>query len=116
MNFNGKFTKTPKVIASQGVKCMGYIIRLCNSLSLNKETKLDVFDTYVSRVLNYGYEVWGFHPGNDVEKVHMDFCKRILNVKKATINVVVLSELGRRLLHTVRNIRIVKYLLKTFRN
>ena len=26
----------------------------------------------------------------------MDFCKRILNVKKATINVIVLSELGRR--------------------
>ena len=38
LNFNGKFTKTQKVIASQGAKCMGYSLRLCNNLSLNKET------------------------------------------------------------------------------
>jgi hypothetical protein len=112
LNFNGKFTKTQKVIASQGGKCMGYILRLCNNLSLNKETKLAVFDTYVLSVLLYGCEVWGFHPANDIEKVHMDFCKRILNVKKTTINVVVLSELGRLPLHIIRKIRIVKYWLK----
>ena len=69
---------------------MGYILRLCNNLSLNKETKLDVFDTYVSSVLNYGCEV-SFHPPNNVENMHRDFCKGILNVKKATINVVVFT-------------------------
>ena len=32
-----------------------------------------------------------FHPPNDVENMHLDFCKGILNVKKATINVVVFT-------------------------
>ena len=31
----------------------------CNRLSLNKETKQHVFDTYVSSVLDYGSEVFG---------------------------------------------------------
>ena len=66
----------------QGAKCMGYILQLCNNLSLNTKKKLDVFDTYVSSVLNYGCEVWGFLPANDVEKVHMDFCSSSLEVVK----------------------------------
>ena len=57
INFNGKFTKTLKIIASQGEKCMWHIMSICNRLSLNMETKLHVFDTYVSSVLNYGCEV-----------------------------------------------------------
>ena len=62
VNFNGKFTKTLKIIASEGDKCTWLILSICNRLSLNTETKLHVFDTYVSSVLNYGCEVWGFHP------------------------------------------------------
>ena len=55
------FSKTLKIFASQGEKCMWHILSICNRLSLNMETKLHVFDTYVSSVLNYGCEVWGFH-------------------------------------------------------
>ena len=112
LNFNGKFTKTLKIIASQGEKCMWHILSICNRLSLNMETKLHVFDTYVSSVLNYGCEVWGFHPAHDIEKVHMNFCKRILNVKRSATNVVILSELGRTPLCIDRKIRILKYWLK----
>ena len=50
------------------------ILKLCNDNYLNIETKLHVFDTYVASVLNYGAEVLGFHPGNDIEKVHTRFC------------------------------------------
>jgi hypothetical protein len=112
LNYNGKFTKTQKLIALQGKKTMGYILRLCHNLCLNKETQLQVFDTYISSVLNYGCEIWGFVPGHDVENVHMDFCKRILNVKKSTTNAAVLRELGRLPLHVARKVRIVKYWLK----
>ena len=52
------------------------------NLCLNKETQLHVFDTYISSVLSYGCEIWLFVPGHDVENVHIEFCKRILNVKK----------------------------------
>ena len=95
LNFNGIFTKTQSLIAQQGNKCMFKILKLCNDNYLNIETKLHVFDTYVASVLNYGAEVWGFHPGNDIEKVHTRFCKMILKVKNSTPNFMVYTELGR---------------------
>ena len=76
------------------------ILKICNDLSLNVETKLNVFDTYVSSVLNYGSEIWGFDLGNDIEKVHVDFCKRILHVKKCTPNYMIYGELDRELCTT----------------
>ena len=112
IHFNDKFTKTFKIIASQGEKCMWHILSICNRLSLNMETKLHVFDTYVSSVLNYGCEVWGFHLAHDIEKVHMNFCKIILSVKRSATNVVILSELGRTPLCIDKKIRILKYWLK----
>ena len=90
---------------------MWHILSICNRLSLNMETKLHVFDTYVSSVFNYGCEVWSFHPAHDIENVHVNFCKRILSVKRSATNVI-LSELGRTPLCIDRKIRILKYWLK----
>ena len=61
------------------------------SLKLNVNTKLSLFDTYVGSVANYGCEVWGLHPAKDIEKVHLDFCKKILGVKKSTVSMMVSS-------------------------
>ena len=63
---------------------------------------LSVFDTYINSILSYGSEVWGFHSGHDVEKVHIKFCKRLLGVKKGTCNEFVYSELGRFPLQVTR--------------
>ena len=52
-----------------------------------------------------------FHPAHDIEKVHMNFCKTILRVKRSASNVI-LSELGRTPLCIDRKIRILKYWLK----
>ena len=44
--------------------------------------------------------------------IHMQFCKRILGVKRNTTNMLVYSELGRLPLYISMNIRIVKYWIK----
>ena len=88
------------------------ILKLCNDNYLNIETKLHVFDTIVASVLNYGAEVWGFHPGNGIEKGHTRFCKMILKVKNSTPNLMVYMELGRLPLHIIRKLRILKYWVK----
>jgi hypothetical protein len=62
LNSNGIFTKYQFIIAEQGRKCMYHTLRICNNLPLNIESKLYVFDTYVSRVLNYRSEITGFQP------------------------------------------------------
>ena len=114
--FNGKFTKSQCIIAEQSRKCMFQILKTCNNLSLNIETKLRVFDTYVTSVLNYGSEIWGFHPGKDIEKVHVDFCKRVLHVKKCTPSYMVYCELGRVPMYNSRLLKIVKYWLKIIKS
>ena len=73
---------------------------------------LSVFDTYINSILSYGSEVWGFHSGHDVEKVHIQFWKRLLGVKKGTCNEFVYSELGRFPLQVTIKLRIFKYWIK----
>lgn len=34
-----------------------------------------MFDILVTPVLSYGSEVWGFSNSNNVEQVHLKFCK-----------------------------------------
>ena len=110
--YNGKFNLTEKTIAMQGRKCMFAITKICNDTYLNVESKLSIFDTYVSSVMNYGSEVWGFHPGKNIENVHLNFCKRTLRVKSSTPNYMIYSELGRLPMIAVRKIKVVKFWLK----
>ena len=43
---------------------------------------LELFDKLLLPILNHGSEVWGFNHGMVVESVHLQFCKRLLIVKK----------------------------------
>jgi hypothetical protein len=78
-------------------------------MSLNIETLLSLFDCYIGGIANYASEIWGTQKGNNVEKVHTDFCNQILGVKKHTSNVVVYAELGTVPLLYNRLFTIVKF-------
>ena len=54
----------------------------------------------------------GFHKGDNVERIHMKFCKNILGVRRYTPNALVLAELSRLDMKTKRLLRIIKYWLK----
>ena len=43
-------------------------------------------------ILCYGSEVWGFHQGEAIECIHLQFCKRILHIKYNTVNNIVYYE------------------------
>lgn len=36
--------------------------------------------------INLQSVIWGFHKGPDVEKAHINFCKRVLGVRENTCN------------------------------
>ena len=61
--------------------------------------------------LNYGCEGWGFHKAPNVERVHLNFCKKILQVKRTTQNDFIYGELGRYPMFVCRQIRIIRYWL-----
>ena len=66
----------------------------------------------VGSVLNYAAEVWGFHKGPDVERLHTRFCRSLLGVKKSTNLSALYSELGRKPFLDFRKIRLLKYWVK----
>jgi hypothetical protein len=101
-----------KQIANQGIKAMFALNNNIRNMHLNKETVLSLFDCYVCSIFNYGSEVWGAHKGINIEKIHMDFCKRLLGVKRTTCNVMMYVELGRYPLRANRIFNMIKYWCK----
>ena len=43
---------------------------------LNHETMSSLFDCYGGNICNYASEIWGNHTGENIEKNHLDFCKK----------------------------------------
>ena len=54
-----------------------------------------------------------FYKGNDIEKVHLMFCKRTLGLKKNACRKLVHFELGRLPCHIFRKIKGIEILAKT---
>ena len=65
-----------------------------------------IFDTMISPILTYNSEIWGVYTKPDfktwestqIEKTHLKFCKRYLEVSNKACNVACRAELGRFLL------------------
>ena len=73
---------------------------------------LQLFDSLVASILNYGCESWRFLNAECIERIHRKFLKYILNVKTSTNNYAVYKELGRYPLSIERQLRIIKYWFK----
>ena len=82
--------------------------------SLSAQHRLDLFEKLITPILNYGSQVWGFAQGTRIERVHLQFCKRLLGVKKCTQNDFVYGELGRLNCQYVRYFILIKYWVKYY--
>ena len=69
-------------------------------------------------VLLYGSEIWGFESRNQIEKIHLRFCKFVLGVGQSANSAAVLGKCGRLPLHIKckYNKRFIKYWLKLLRS
>jgi hypothetical protein len=56
--------------------------------------QLKLFDSLITPILVYSCEVWGFENKQGIEKMHLQYCKRILNLRSSTPNFVVFGEIG----------------------
>lgn len=110
--YTGNFVNTQKRLSEQGKKAVYSMFNKIQDDYYNHETLLTLFETYVASILNYGCEIWGFHKAPDIERVHLYFLKRILKVKKSTVNNMVYCELGRIPMCIEREYRMVKYWIK----
>jgi len=68
-----------------------------------------LFDAFVGSILSYSSEVWGYTKSKEKERVHLKFCKRILNIRMNSCSIGVYGELARYHLYIQRYHRIIKY-------
>ena len=94
-NYNGKFNKAKKLLVDQGKRAMYALISKSRKLNLPIDIQIHLFDTLVMPILLYGCEIWGFENNDILEKLHLKFCKMILNISKRTPSCMVYGELGR---------------------
>ena len=84
---------------------------------LNPNTASKIFDTRIFPILSYNSEVWGMYIKQDfqkwgnsaIEKIHLKFCKRYLEVNNKASNLACGAELGRLPLVVPINQKIMKY-------
>ena len=108
-NYNNKFTRTKCKQISSAKKAMFSLLNKSYNLQLPLDLLLELFDQLVSPILLYGCEVWGFEDIKQIEAFHLNFCKRVLKLKKSTPNCMVYGELGRHKLIKLVESRMVTF-------
>ena len=79
----------------QAQKALYALYQKINNLSIPMDLQLKLFDSLVSPILTYSSEIWGFENKLNIERLHLQFCKKILKVRSSTPNFMVYGELGR---------------------
>ena len=80
------------------------------------DCQLKLFDNTVAPILLYACEMWGYGDLSLIEKVHTDFMKHILNVKKSTPHIMLYGDLGRFPLSIMIKKRIIGFWYKLTHN
>ena len=110
---SGSFLENQKTLAGHAQKATFSLMKKLSKFSnVTHDIYCDLFDKMIMPILCYGSEVWGFHQGDAIERVHLQYCKKILGLKWNTVNNIVYCELGRTNTRCIRYKRIVNYWLK----
>ena len=105
----GNFSLTKKHLADKALKAMYEVLKMGRMYKLSIKCLLDLFDKMIKPILLYGCEVWGFSNNDILEKLHLKFCKILLNLKTSTPSYMVYGELGRYPIYIDIKIRTVCY-------
>ena len=114
----GNFTLSLEHLREKAVHALFSLRRHIDFSSLKPSLACKIFDTMISPILTYNSEVWGVFIKSDfknwdtspIEKGHLQFCKRYLQVNNKASNIACRAELGRYPLILDINKRILKYI------
>ena len=106
---NGSWNRTQKCISEYGSYALHNLYRLLQDMDMKTTEKFKLFYSLAGSVLGYASEVWGLHGAPDIERLHTQFCRSLLCVKKSTNLAALYCELGRKPLIVFRKLRILTY-------
>ena len=108
IRFNSKFLANQEYIVGKSLKALNTLLANRSRIKLQPKILCELFDSFVGSILGYSSEVSGVYKSDDIERIHLKFCKRILNVRSNTCTAGVYGELGRYPLFITRYVRIIK--------
>ena len=112
LNYTGNFNLNSQTLYGKGLKALNNLLSNLKKYECKPRVALQLVDAFVSPIITYGCEVWGFTKSSQLERLHLKFCKATLGVRQSTANVAVYGELGRYPLYINRYVRIITYWLK----
>jgi hypothetical protein len=114
--YTGNLSYAVNTLSEQALKAYHNLLLLFDRIDFDIKTKLYLFDSMVVPILLYGSEVSGIYNFQEIDKLHIRFCKYILGVKQQTPNFAVYGELGRFPISVLCKERAIKFWLKIMKN
>ena len=99
----GKFFSVTWTSQGESSSCPLQLETNTNLSKLKAALACKIFDTMISPILTYNNEIWGVYAkpdiktwdGSQIEKAHLQFCKRYLEVNNKASNIACRADLGR---------------------
>jgi hypothetical protein len=82
--YTGSVKIAKNKLVEQSQKALYAVYYKIRNLRLPIDLQLKIFDSLVEPILLYESEILGIGKNDNIEKVHLQFLKRILNVSAAT--------------------------------
>ena len=82
INYTGNFNLNTNTLRGKGLKALNILLTNLKNYSCKPKVALQLFDAFVSSIITYSCELWGFLKCSELEKLHLKFCKAILGVRK----------------------------------
>ena len=64
-----------KALFEQALKAANQLLALSKQMSFGIKTKHKLFESLVSHIFLYASEVWGIYENENIDKIHIKFCK-----------------------------------------
>ncbi|KAL4219068.1 hypothetical protein ACF0H5_021651 [Mactra antiquata] len=92
---NRKFALAKKHVVEQARKALFSLLKKIRNLDLSVDCQLKFFDQTVLPIITFNCDIWAIGDLSMSEKIHTDFMKQILHVKRSTPHVMLYGDLGR---------------------
>lgn len=106
---SGSFLQSKKHIVQQARKATQLLLIRAKNLDLPLDLQIKLFDNTVLPILTYGCEIFGYENIEILERVHLEFLRKIGKLRKSTPKYMIYAEMGRYPLNIIVKQRMINY-------